>query len=142
MTEFSSLEINNKTIQSITVNNKEVQSIIRSNDNAVIYQKESETLTLDLSTDKSILSYANLDSATITATLQGGTVSNQTVTFKQGNAVLDTMLTDANGIATFSYDSQGIGDVTITAECNNLTDSIDIEDCIYYKKIRWWHGRT
>ena len=87
---------------------------------------------LSLTTDKSILSTHNLDSALLTATYDGANVNGQSVVFKQGDTVLDTVTTNVNGIATYTYASQGIGDTTITAECNGLTEEVEIEDCIYY----------
>lgn len=42
-------------------------------------------------------------------------------------------VTDSNGVATVSYNSQGAGDVTITAECMSLQETYDIEDCIASK---------
>ena len=38
-------------------------------------------------------------------------------------------VTDSNGVATVSYNSQGAGDVTITAECMSLQETYNIEDC-------------
>ena len=94
---------------------------------------------LFVSADKQILSYADNENTVITAKLYGADVSGQTITFKQGNTVLDTVLTDGNGEATYEYSSTGVGDVTITVECENITETITIEDCIYYnetEKIR------
>ena len=40
--------------------------------------------------------------------------------------------TDSNGQATATYNSHGVGDVTITVECEGVTSSpVAIEDCIY-----------
>ena len=47
-------------------------------------------------------------------------------------SVLDTVTTDSNGIATYEYESQGVGDVTITVECMNLQETYELEDCTCY----------
>lgn len=104
------------------------------------YVPPSETLSL--TADKDILSYYDEDSAILTATYDGaGAVSGKSVVFKIGDTVLDTVTTDSNGVATYEYESQGIGDVTITAECMNLQETYELEDCYAYfsqSKIASW----
>lgn len=85
---------------------------------------------LSVSANKDILSYADEDECVLTATLSGGSVANRPVVFKKGNTVLDTVITDSNGVATYTYDSQGVGDVTITVECMNLQETYAVEDCV------------
>ena len=87
---------------------------------------------ITLTADKNILSYADNDTVTLTATYEGTNVSGKSVVFKIGDTVLDTVNTDSNGIATYEYESQGVGDVTITVECMNLQETYAIEDCLYY----------
>lgn len=89
---------------------------------------------LTLISDKSILSYADSGSATLTATYMeaGVGVSGQSVVFKKGSTVLDTVTTDSNGVATCTYNSAGSGDVVLSAECNSVQDTYSIEDCINY----------
>ena len=41
--------------------------------------------------------------------------------------------TDSNGQATATYNSQGVGDVTITAKCMNVSETYELEDCIVAK---------
>ena len=86
---------------------------------------------LTLTSDKDILSAADSDVATLTATLTNNNVgiSRETITFKNGNTVLDTVQTDSNGEATYEYTSQGDGDITITAEYQSLQETYNIEDC-------------
>lgn len=136
----STLVINNKTVSSLYIHNKEVQSIITT-DNVVLYEKEStpilsEPNSISISTSKYILSEHDNDTCVLSATVtdeDNNACSNQTVTFKANNTVLGTATTDSNGVATYTYNSQGIGDVTITVECESLIETQTIEDCnVYY----------
>lgn len=99
-----------------------------------IYFYEKAPALLTLVSNKSILSYVDSDTATLTATLTGDDVANKPIVFKNGNTVLDTVNTDSNGVATYTYSSQGAGDVTITAEYDNLSDNVTIEDCYYWNE--------
>lgn len=47
--------------------------------------------------------------------------------------------TDNNGVATCTYSSQGVGDVTITAECMNLTETYSIEDIYLFRSQEYSH---
>lgn len=101
---------------------------------------ESNSLTINdinqeltITADKNILSYADNESCTITATYEGPSVNGQTVVFKNGDTILATKTTDSNGIATYDYQSQGVGDVTITVECMNLQETYEVHD--YWKYI-------
>ena len=88
---------------------------------------------LVLEADKSILSHYDNDNCTLTATLYDNNntpMEGLSVVFKNGDIVLDTITTDSGGVATYTYNSQGVGDVTITVECMNLTKTLSIEDCI------------
>lgn len=94
------------------------------------YVPPSETLSL--TADKSVLSYADSDSCTLTATYDGSDVSGKSVVFKIGDTVLATETTDSEGIAEYEYSSQGVGDVTFTVECRSLQETYELEDCIYF----------
>ena len=90
---------------------------------------------LVLQADKSILSNYDNDNCTLTATLYDNNntpMEGLNVVFKNGDIVLATIPTDSGGVAAYTYNSQGVGDVTITAECMNLTKTLSIEDCSYY----------
>ena len=92
-----------------------------------------ELTSLVLEADKSILSHYDNDNCVLTATLYDNNntpMEGLSVVFKNGDIVLDTITTDSGGVATYTYNSQGVGDVTITAECMNLTKTLSIEDCI------------
>jgi hypothetical protein len=58
--------------------------------------------------------------------------SNRAVVFKKGSNVLDTVQTDENGVASYTYHSAGVGDVTFTIECEEATETYTIEDNLYY----------
>ena len=90
---------------------------------------------LVLQADKSILSHYDNDNCTLTATLYDNNntpMEGLMVVFKNEDIVLATITTNGSGVATYTYNSQGVGDVTITAECMNLTKTLSIEDCSYY----------
>ena len=90
---------------------------------------------LVLQADKSILSHYDNDNCTLTATLYDNNntpMEGLGVVFKTGDIVLATITTNNNGVATYTYNSQGVRDVTITAECRNLVQTYSIEDCNYY----------
>ena len=88
--------------------------------------------TLSVTGTKSVLSYADSESSVITATYTGASVSGKSVVFKNGSTVLDTVTTDSNGQASYTYTSSGAGDVTITVECMNLQETFVVEDCHLY----------
>ena len=71
------------------------------------------------------------ESTTITVTLSGEVVKGHTVVFKNGNTVLGAKTSNSNGEASYTYNAQGLGDITITAECGEVSNSINIEDCTY-----------
>ena len=92
---------------------------------------------LVLEADKSILSHYDNDNCTLTATLYDNNnipMGGLGVVFKNGDIVLATITTDSSGVAEYTYNSQGVGDVTITAECMNLTETYTLEDCNYYSE--------
>ena len=90
---------------------------------------------LVLQADKSILSHYDNDNCTLTATLYDNNntpMEGLSVVFKNGDIVLATITTDSGGVATYTYNSQGVGDVTITAECMNLQETYSIQDCFIF----------
>ena len=92
---------------------------------------------LVLQADKSILSHYDNDNCVLTATLYDNNntpMEGLDVVFKNGDIVLATITTDSGGVAGYTYNSQGVGDVTITAECMNLTETYTLEDCNYYSE--------
>ena len=100
-----------------------------------------DSLTLVKSAGKQILSYADSGASpeteycTVTATAldsnnQG--VSGQSVVFKVGTTTVATETTDSNGEASYTYTSQGSGDVVLSAECSSLIQTYSIQDCWVY----------
>lgn len=93
------------------------------------------TLAISLTADKSVLSYYDSESATLSATVteNGSAKEGATVEFFKGSTSLGTASTNSSGVATKAYSSAGVGDVSFTAECGNVTStSITVEDCIFY----------
>ena len=94
---------------------------------------------LSVASTKDILSYADSESATLTATLKdnGSAVSGETLsyTIKHGSTTITTGsgTTNSNGQITFTYASSGIGDVTIEVDFGILLqETYAIEDCWKY----------
>ena len=100
-----------------------------------ILQVESTPIgnNLKLTSDKNILSFYDSEYCVLTATLldsNGNGVSGEEIVFKANGGLLGTVITNDNGVSQYTYQSTGVGDVTITAECMNLTKTLGIEDCI------------
>lgn len=102
--------------------------------------------TINLVTDKSILSYVDNESAVLTATCldgSGNPVENVPVSFdivdsSTGNVIenIGTSQSNSNGVATVTYYSKGTGDLYIRAEAtgeNILSTQKYIQDNKYYK---------
>ena len=89
--------------------------------------------TLTLTSDKSILSYHDRDTCTLTATLTGNDVANKTVEFFNGSTSLGTATTNSTGVATKTYTSQGIGDIEIFARVGTLVSkTCSVQDILLY----------
>lgn len=132
-----SLFTNAKTV---FINNKEVKSII-TNNNEILYENSPSELSLSLSTNKSILSHYDGDTCTLTATLinDNTPIENTEIAFYKDNILLDTDVTNSNGEATYTYESNGDGEVTIRAnysENNNniISDTCNIVDACFYRE--------
>ena len=105
--------------------------------NAVLEIQGGGVRTLTLTSDKDILSYADRESATLTATLleDGVGVSGATVEFFNGSTSLGTAQTDSNGVATKTYTSTGAGDISLSASTDNgilISDTYEVSDYWYY----------
>lgn len=98
-----------------------------------------------VSSDKSILSYADSESAVLTAQLMNGdvsaSVSGETVDFYKyvdgtNDVLLGSDVTDSNGEASYSYASTGVGDVGLYAKVRSLvSETYTIEDYIDYQPM-------
>lgn len=91
---------------------------------------------VSLTSDKSILSAYDSESAVLSATVldqSSNPMSGETVTFYKGSTSIGTATTNSSGIATKSYSSAGSGDVTFKATVSSVESStITVEDCIFY----------
>lgn len=108
-----------------------------------LYSNVAVFKSFTLTSDKDTLSYSDEESAVLTVTYLEDNVgvSGKSVVFKNGDTVLDTVVTDSNGEAEYTYASQGVGDVTITAECMGLQETYSIEDCILYDSLASVSGK-
>lgn len=105
-----------------------------------------------VTSDKSILSYADSESATLTAQLKNGdasaSVSGETVDFYKyvdgtNDVLLGSGVTDSNGEATYSYSSQGVGDIQVYAKVRTLVSKrYDIIDAHYYDATNYSSSRS
>ena len=91
---------------------------------------------VSLTSDKSILSAYDSESAVLSATVLDGSsnpMSGETVTFYKGSTSIGTATTNSSGVATKSYSATGSGDVTFKATSSNIESStLTVEDCIFY----------
>ena len=100
------------------------------------------TRTLTLTADKSILSYYDSDTATLSATLleDGEPVTGEAVVFFNGSTPMGSAQTDSNGVATKIYTSAGVGDVEFTAKADNgtlVSETYSIQDYHYYSTVEY-----
>ena len=110
--------------------------------NAVTVTVSYGFTSVTVTSDKSILSYADSESAVLTAQLMNGdvsaSVSGETVDFYKyvdgtNDVLLGSDVTDSNGEASYSYASTGVGDVGLYAKVRSLVSKrYDIEDCRNY----------
>ena len=98
---------------------------------------------ITVSSDKDILSYADGDSATVSAQLmsegQPVSISDEVVVFEfvkaSDDSVVVTLMgtTDNTGLASVSYLGNGVGDLNITCRCRSVIEIYDtVEDCTKY----------
>lgn len=100
------------------------------------YQEVAVTVnaaTLVLTSDKSVLSYADSDSCVLTATYTGSTVAGHTVKLYDASddSLVATMVDNGDGTYSTTYVSQGVGDIGFYAVSGNfVTESFVVEDCL------------
>ena len=94
---------------------------------------------ISLTASKEVLSYYDNDTVDLYAQLVDGAnnplqTQGVNITFKNGENILGTVATDNTGKATLSnaYASQGNGIVQFSAEKDDYTASLIIEDCLRY----------
>lgn len=94
-------------------------------------EKIGQSLTLIC--DKTILSNYNSDTCTLTATLTGEDITGKTIEFFNGATSLGTAITDSNGIATKTYESNNEGYMNILAKTGKVSsEPLEIIDAKYY----------
>lgn len=94
-------------------------------------------ISLSVSGNSDVLSYADSESCTLTATVLDGDdepLVGETVSMRvyQGSTLVDTLTVADNSDGTYTgvYASQGVGDVSVVVECRNLQETYTIEDCL------------
>ena len=91
---------------------------------------------ISLTSDKSVLSYADSESATLSATVldeDSNPCEGVSVEFFKGSTSLGTASTNSSGVATKTYASAGSGDLSFTAGVGSLvSESFAIQDCSYW----------
>lgn len=97
---------------------------------------------VDIASNKDILSYADSESATLTAQLLDGSisasVSGVSVDFYHYvDGVNDVLIgsdnTNSSGVASTSYISAGLGNIEVYVKRGRLSsETYEIEDCLYY----------
>lgn len=90
-------------------------------------------VSMSVTADKSILSYVDTDSAILTATVSATTPTGRSLNVYNGETLLGAMTDNLDGTYEYEYESQGIGDVTLTVTDGTLLiQTCVIEDCIKY----------
>lgn len=96
----------------------------------------SNVASVSLTSNKSILSYADSESATLSATVldsDSEPLEGVSVEFFKGSTSLGTADTNSSGVATKTYSSTGAGDLSFTAKVGSLvSETYVIEDCYYW----------
>lgn len=96
---------------------------------------------ISLSSDKSILSYYDEDTCTLSASLMSESNVGKTISFKiykfSDDSLVETLtdVTDSSGKASVTYESKGIGDVYCEASFGTLSsETYSLEDCYYWNE--------
>ena len=136
-----------KTVTGLTVGEHTLKAVFEGNESYNTVQSsvlvtinpeptpEPTPTSITLTGDKSVLSYYDSESATLSATVldeDSQVMEGVTVEFFNGSTSLGTATTNASGIATKSYSSTGVGDVSFTAECGILvSETYIVTDAVY-----------
>lgn len=98
-----------------------------------------DSITLTEANSKTILSYADSDTASLVATVLDSNddpCEGVTVTFKKNGTSIGTADTNSSGVASKSYASAGSGDVSFTAEVGIiLSETYGLEDCLDFDPL-------
>lgn len=91
------------------------------------------TPSLTLTTNKNILSYYDSETATLTATHSQGAGKTVEIYNAVTGVKIGDMTDNNDGTYTYTYNSAGIGDISMTATAGTTeSNSITIEDCYYF----------
>ena len=94
--------------------------------------------TIVLITNKSILSYYDSETATLTATYSKGAGYSLEVYNAVTGTKIGDMTDNNDGTYTYTYSSAGTGDISMTATAGTTeSNSILIEDCTYYNPTQY-----
>lgn len=86
-----------------------------------------------LSCDVNVLSYADSDSATLTATYSEGSGATVKLYDASDNSLVGVMTDNGDGTYSYTYSSQGVGDVGFYAKSGRfVSETHSIEDCNFY----------
>lgn len=89
--------------------------------------------TLTLTADKSILSYADSESAILTATYSGGTGATVQLYDDSDDSLIGTMTDNLDGTYSYTYASTGVGDISFYAKVGSLVSEIfGVQDCRFF----------
>lgn len=101
-----------------------------------VYSLVAEALvdSITLTSNKTVLSYHDNENCTFTARLSNHAISETVQLYNANtNTLIGSMTSNNDGTYTYTYNSQGIGDLQVYAKWGNVTSSnITIEDCKYY----------
>lgn len=90
---------------------------------------------IELTSDKTILSYKDRDNCILSAlatNIDNDGVPNQSVDFYVNNVLIGTEYTDANGIATYTYESTGAGEIEFIASCRDIvSETYAVQDYLF-----------
>jgi len=136
LSDFSWLSAGTYDVKAVFVGESTFNSVDSSTTTLTITSPTPVTDSISLTSDKSILSYADSESATLSATVLDSNddpVSGETVEFFNGSTSMGTATTNASGVATKVYNSIGAGDVSFTAEVGSLVSgTFVVQDCKDY----------
>ena len=131
-----------ETISNLSVGThtfKAVHTNAESSTVSVTVTEPSHDYSLSVASTKDILSYADSESATLTATLKDNNVAvageTLSYTIKHGSTTITTGsdTTDSSGQITFNYSATGIGDVTVEVDYSTLLqETYELLDCYCY----------
>ena len=61
----------------------------------------------------------------------------KTVVTSVYHSSLDTKQTNSSGVATYTYNSAGSGDIVFSVEAYGVSDTVTVEDCTYYSTTEY-----